>query len=249
MGHEATAGETIAVKVPRYRTDVMHPMDLVEDVAIAYGYDNVVPVIPDIASPAGEAPIEVFSRGLRNFMVGFGFQEVLTFMMSNTEKLFTKMAIPEVPIAETSNPKMEGYTSLRNRLIPSLMEVLANNKHHSYPQNIYEVDDVVLLDPKTDTGARSSRRLAVVLCHARANFSEAKAVMNSILENLDVEAEVEKGGQECFIDGRRLIAKVGGELLCWLGEIRPEVLEAWELEMPVAALEMDIDKLFKLMET
>ncbi len=249
MGHDATAGETIAVKVPRYRTDIMHPMDLVEDVAIAYGYDNVVPVIPDIASQAGEEPIEVFSRGLRNFMVGFGFQEVLTFMMSNTEKLFTKMAIPEEPIAETSNPKMEGYTSLRNRLIPSLMEVLANNKHHPYPQNIYEVDDVVLLDPRTDTGARSSRRLAVVLCHARANFSEAKAVMNNILENLDVEAEVEEGGQECFIDGRRLIAKVGVEPLCWLGEIRPEVLEAWELEMPVAALEMDIDKLFKLVGT
>ena len=88
---------------------------------------------------------------------------------------------------------MEGYTSLRNRLIPGLMEVLASNKHHPHPQNIYEVDDVVLLDPSTETGARSERRLAVALCHARANFSEAKAVLNSILENLDVEVEVEEG--------------------------------------------------------
>jgi len=101
MGHGAVAGDTLKVNVPRYRTDVMHPMDLVEDIAIAYGYDNVVPVIPDIASPAGEDPLEVFSRGLRNFMVGFGFQEVLTFMMSNREKLFTRMCIPEEPIAET----------------------------------------------------------------------------------------------------------------------------------------------------
>jgi len=249
MGHDAEPGETLRVSVPRYRTDIMHPMDLVEDIAIAYGYDKFVPMIPDIASEAGEAPLEIFSRGLRNFLVGFGFQEVVTFMMSNREKLFARMGLPEEPIAETSNPKMEGYTSLRNRLIPSLLEILGSNKHHPYPQNIYEVDDVVLLDPKTDTGARSSRRLAVVLCHARANFSEAKAVMNNILENLDVEAEVEEGGQECFIDGRRLIAKVGVEQLCWLGEIRPEVLEAWELEMPVVALEMDIDKLFKLVGT
>jgi phenylalanyl-tRNA synthetase beta chain len=233
------------VRVPRYRTDIMHPIDLVEDVAIAYGYDRFVPVIPEIASEAGEEPLEIFSRGLRNFLVGFGFQEVVTFMMSNREKLFARMGLPEEPIAETSNPKMEGYTSVRNRLLPSLMEVLSTNKHHPYPQNIYEVDDVILIDPSTETGARSARRLAIALCHAKANFSEIKAVMNSILENLEVEAMIEVGGLDCFIGGRRYIVKVEGEPLCWAGELRPEVLESWSLEMPVAALEMDVDKLFQ----
>jgi phenylalanyl-tRNA synthetase beta chain len=203
-------------------------------------------VIPDIASEAGEAPLEIFSRGLRNFLVGFGFQEVVTFMMSNREKLFARMGIPEEPIAETSNPKMEGYTSLRNRLIPSLLEVLSTNKHHPYPQNVYEVDDVVLIDPATETGARSARRLAVALCHARANFSEVKAVMDSILGNLERDYEIEAGGWDCFIEGRRLIAKAAGEPLCWAGELRPEVLESWELEMPVAALEMDVGRLLEL---
>ncbi|MDH5199382.1 MAG: phenylalanine--tRNA ligase subunit beta [Candidatus Bathyarchaeota archaeon] len=245
MGHEAEPGETLRVRVPRYRTDIMHPIDLVEDIAIAYGYDRFVPVIPEIASEAGEAPLEIFSRGLRNFLVGFGFQEVVTFMMSNREKLFARMGLSEEPIAETSNPKMEGYTSLRNRLLPSLMEVLSTNKHHPYPQNIYEVDDVVLIDSSTETGARSARRLAIALCHARANFSEIKAVMNSILENLEVEAEIEAGGLDCFIEGRRYIAKVEGGPLCWAGELRPEVLGSWGLEMPVAALEMDVDKLFQ----
>jgi phenylalanyl-tRNA synthetase beta chain len=249
MGHGAVAGDTLNVNVPRYRTDVMHPMDLVEDVAIAYGYDNVVPVIPDIASPAGEDPLEVFSRGLRNFMVGFGFQEVLTFMMSNREKLFTRMCIPEEPIAETSNPKMDAYDSLRNRLIPSLIEVLTNNKHHPHPQNLYEIDDVILLDPETETGARASRRLAVVLCHAKANFSETKAVLNAVLDNLDISAEINEGGWDCFIEGRRFTAMHEGKPLCWAGEIRPEVLVGWGLEMPVAALEMDIDYLFKALKS
>jgi phenylalanyl-tRNA synthetase beta chain len=248
MGHGAVAGDTLKVNVPRYRTDVMHPMDLVEDIAIAYGYDNVVPVIPDIASPAGEDPLEVFSRGLRNFMVGFGFQEVLTFMMSNREKLFTRMCIPEEPIAETSNPKMDAYDSLRNRLTPSLIEVLTNNKHHPHPQNLYEIDDVILLDPETETGARASRRLAVVLCHAKANFSETKAVLNAVLDNLDISAEINEGGWDCFIEGRRFTAMHEGKPLCWGGEIRPEVLVGWGLEMPVAALEMDIDYLFKALK-
>jgi len=246
MGYDAEPGETLRVKVPRYRTDIMHPMDLVEDVAIAYGYDKFVPMIPDIASEAGEDPLEVFSRALRNFLVGFGFQEVVTFMMSNREKLFARMALPEQPIAETSNPKMEGYTSLRNRLLPSLLEVFTANKHHPYPQNIYEVDDVILIDSSTETGARRARRLAVALCHARANFSEVKAVMNGILENIDLEAEIMEGGLDCFIEGRRYIAKVKGEPICWAGELKPEVLESWGLEMPVAALEMDVERLHEL---
>ena len=249
MGHDAMLGDKLTVKVPSYRTDIMHPMDLVEDVAIAYGYDKFVPEIPDIASEAGEDPLEIFSRGLRNFLVGYGLQEVVTFMMSNREKLFTRMTLPEEPIAETENPKMEGYTCLRNMLLPSLLEVLAANKHHPYPQNIYEVDDVVLLEESTETGARSARRLAIALCHARANFSEVKAVMDSILENLEVDVENVGVGLSCFIEGRRYVANADGVPLCWAGELRPEVLEAWGLEMPVAALEMDVDGIYELVKT
>ena len=217
------------------------------DVARAYGYDNVVPVRPDIASPAGEEPLEVFSRGLRNFMVGFGLQEVLTFMMSNREKLFTRMGLPEEPIAETSNPKMDAYDSLRNRLIPSLLEVLTHNKHHPYPQNIYELDDVVLIDPSTETGARSTRRLAVIICHAKANFSETKAMLNAVMENLDLPVEIREGGWGCFIEGRRFTATHDGTPVCWAGEVKPEVLLDWDIEMPVTALEMDIEHLFRVL--
>jgi len=69
--------------------------------------------------------------------------------------------------------------------------------------------------------------------------------MNTILENLELEAEVEEEGWDCFIEGRRYTATLGGEPLCWAGEMKPEVLERWELEMPVAALEMDVDYLYK----
>lgn len=249
MGHGVKPGEALEVSIPCYRTDVMHPIDLVEDVAIAYGYDKMESVIPPISTAAGEDPLEVFSRTLRSFMVGFGFLEVVTFMMTNKEKLFTKMGMPEEPVAEVENPKMEGYTTLRNRLIPSLLEVLSFNKHHPYPQNLYEVDDVILLDPETETDARTARRLAVVMCHARANLSEIRGVMDSLLGNLEVKAEVEAGGPDCFIDGRRFLAKVGGETLAWGGEMRPDVLLGWELEMPVAALEVDVNLLHRLAES
>ena len=249
MGHGASVnGNDLDVDVPCYRTDIMHPIDLVEDVAIAYGYDKVEYNIPPLYSAAGEDPIEIFSRNLRNLMVGFGYLEVVTFMLSNREKLFTKMSLTEEPIAEVENPKMETYNVLRNRLIPSLMEVLSVNKHHPYPQSLYEVDDIVLLDPRSETGARSARRLAIVLCHAKASFSEVKATLESILENLELKTVIEPGGWNCFIDGRKLIAKIGDKTLGWAGEIKPEVLQLWGLEMPVAAMEIDVDLLHTLVK-
>ncbi|MBD3173380.1 phenylalanine--tRNA ligase subunit beta [Candidatus Bathyarchaeota archaeon] len=246
MGYGAeTVWNILKVSIPSYRADIMHPIDLVEDIAIAHGYDNFEPNIPPIQSDAGEDPLEVFSRNLRNFLVGHGLLEVVTFMMSNRNKLFHRMEMPEEPICETENPKMEAYDSLRNRLLPSLMEILSFNKHHPYPQNLYEVDDIVVIDPTTETGARTKRRLSIVQCHAKANFSEIKSLMNSIMENLDVSVDVASGGWSCFIEGRRYVASIDGEPVCWAGEIRPQVLENWELEMPVAALEIDVEVLFK----
>ena len=250
MGHGSESfGDDIVVAVPCYRTDIMHQIDLVEDVAIAYGYDKVIPNIPPIHSIAGEDPLEIFSRNLRNFVVGYGYMEVVTFMLSSRDKLFAKMSLPDESLAEVENPKMEGYNVLRNRLLPSLMEVLSVNKHHPYPQILYEVDDVVLLDSSTDIGARSTRRLAIVQCYARANFSDIKATLLSLLENLEVKVEIEASGWDCFIEGRRFVARVDGEPLCWAGEIRPEALEAWQLEMPVAALELDVEFLHKLVKS
>ena len=246
MGHSGTVvWNIIKTHIPCYRADIMHPIDLVEDVAIAYDYDNFEPNIPPLLSEAGEDALEVFSRSIRNFMVGHGLLEVVTFMMSNADKLFKRMDMPEELICVTENPKMEAYDSLRNKLLPSVMEILSFNKHHPYPQNLYEVDDIVIIDPTTETGARSLRRLAMVQCHARANFSDIKATMNSILENLELEATIEEGGWNCFIPGRRYIAKLGDDVLCWAGEVKPEVLGNWDIEMPVAALELDMEVLFK----
>ena len=245
MGHTAQiVWNILQVNIPAYRADIMHPIDLVEDIAIAYGYDMFEPKIPPIQSEAGEDPLEIFSRNLRNFLIGHGLLEVVTFMMSNKDKLFYRMEMPEEPICETENPKMEAYDSLRNRLLPSLMEVLSFNKHHPYPQNLYEVDDVVIIDPSTETGARTKRRLSIVLCHSKANFSEIKAIMNSILENLKLDVKIEVAGWDCFIEGRRYVAKIGDKILCWGGEVKPQVLDHWDIEMPTAALEIDVNLLF-----
>jgi len=225
----------------------MHPIDLVEEVAIAYGYDLFEPEIPRISTVGAEDPLEVFSRQLRNFLVGFGLIETITFLLSNKDKLFHRMCLQEELAAETENPKTEEYCVLRNWLTPSLMEVLQNNRHHPYPQNLFEVGDIILLDPTDETGAKTVKRLAIVLSHSKASFSEIKAMVDSILRNLGIaDCAISEGNHSSFIEGRCFEMHHGGEFLCFGGEIRPEVLENWSLEMPVAALELDVDLLFKL---
>lgn len=169
-------------------------------------------------------------------------------MMSNREKLFEKMMLPEEPIAETANPKMEAYTSLRNRLLPNLLEVLYNNKHHPYPQNLFEIDDVIRLESTASVGAKTKRHLSVVLCHSKANFSEIKAVMDNVFDVLGVRPEVEEKSLNCFIEGRCCTGIMNSKALCWAGEIKPEVIVNWELELPIVALEIDVSFLHSLIQ-
>jgi len=236
--------ENIKVVIPCYRTDIMHQMDLVEDVAISYGYDKFKPEIPNISTIGNENPKERFAKKLRELMVGFGFQEVLTFILTNKENLFEKMNMKEIKIAETLNQKTQEYCVLRNWLTPSLMEVLWRNRHNEYPQNIFEIGDVIGLDD-SESGASNRKRLAFLLSHSKANFSEIKSHVESILRNLGIEKiKFEETDSPCFISGRAAKIIANDKVIGRFGEIHPKTILNWQLEMPVCSCEMDVDLLF-----
>jgi len=240
--------ENIKVIVPCYRTDIMHQIDLVEDVAIAYGYDKFKPEIPNISTIGNEKPKERFAKKLRELMIGFGFQEVLTFILTNKENLFEKMNMKEIKIAETLNPKTQEYCVLRNWLTPSLMEVLWRNRHNEYPQNIFEIGDVIRLDD-SESGASNRKRLSFLLSHSKANFSEIKSHVESILRNLGIEkVKFEETNSPCFIFGRTAKIIANNRVIGRFGEIHPKTILNWQLEMPVCSCEMDVDILFDMIQ-
>jgi phenylalanyl-tRNA synthetase beta chain len=249
MGFDAVeVGKNLQVVIPCYRIDIMHAMDLVEDIAIAYGYDRFKPEIPNISTIGEENPLEAFSTKLRTLLVGYGLQEVVTFILNNKENSYKKMLMGEKDVIETANPKTEEYTIVRSWLLPSLMEVLWRNRHREYPQNIFEVGDVIELSPSSETGAKTMRRLGVVLCHSKANFSEIKSTVESILSNLGIKGyKIEESTLPCFIPGRAAKIVVNEKNLGRFGEIHPEVVSNWEIEMPVAACEICVDLMFDLM--
>jgi phenylalanyl-tRNA synthetase beta chain len=242
-------GNKLTVLVPCYRTDVMHMIDLVEDVAIAYGYENFKEEIPNISTIAGEQPLEVLSTNIRSLMVGYGMQETMTFMLSNREKLFGRMNMKEEPVAETSNAKTSEYCVVRNWLLPSLMEVFSKNKHNDYPQKLFEVNDVFEIDESTESGVKTMKRLAIAVSHSRASFSEVRSLFESVLSNFGITGyKVEESKCPCYIKGRAAKFTIDGKAIARFGEISPQVLEKWDLEMPTAGGEICVNSMMGLLK-
>jgi phenylalanyl-tRNA synthetase beta chain len=240
MGHFVEVKNPMEVKIAPYRTDLLHPFDLVEEIAIAYGYNNFDPTIPKVATVAKSRKMEDFANQVRMILVGLGFQDCFTFVMSNHQRLFSKMNQPPRQIAEVLNPKTSEYSLLRDQLVPSLMEVLQNNKPSGYPQRFSEAGEVVYLDKSEETGTKNRYKLAGVVAHTRANFTEIKSVVEAVLRNLNIKAKFNSGENASFVPGRFAKFEYG-----YFGEIHPQVLNNWELEVPVAAFEIDLEAIFK----
>lgn len=235
------------VLIPCYRMDILHPVDVMEDIAIAYGLNNMKPKWPSDITIGGLSRIEEFSDNVRELMIGLGFQEVLTFVLTNHERLFERMNSEQEPVIDIANPKIMTMTCLRSWLLPSLMDFLSNNTHIEYPQRIYEVGDCTIWDPGLSNRARDVRKLACVSTHTKANFTEMKSYLEPLMLNLGVEFSLKPQTHPSFIDGRVGSILLGDKEVGIIGEIHPQVIQNWKLEDPVAALEMDLNKLYEIL--
>jgi phenylalanyl-tRNA synthetase beta chain len=246
------AGEgEIEVTVPCYRTDVMHQVDLVEDIAIAYGYNNIEALWRDLPTTGCVKQGQRLLDKARELMVGSGFQEILSYTLTNPDSLFTRMnvAADEVPalgltgLVEVANPKVATMTCLRNWLLPSLMGFLSSNKSVEFPQRIFELGKITLLDSSQETRTRDEEKLAAVVSHPSANFTEIKSTLDALFMNMGITWRIKPSMNPSFIEGRSGDVIVHDAVVGTIGEINPVVLTSWNLENPAAAFEIGIGKL------
>jgi phenylalanyl-tRNA synthetase beta chain len=242
---EKVSGDCISVLVPCYRVDVMHQVDIIEDVAVAYGYNNIEPTWRELPTTGRAKPDQRYIDIARELMVGLGYQETLNTTLTNHETLFQKMNMPPTKIIELSNPKIVTMTCMRNWILPSLIEFLSNNASVEFPQKIFELGKVTLLDETKETRTRDEDWIAAVTSHPQANFSEIKSALDSFMNNFGMEWQIKETSHASFIEGRVGIVKVNGSDVGIVGEINPAVLEAWKLENPAAALELNFQKILK----
>ena len=242
----APKGAVVSVLIPAYRLDILHPVDLVEEVVMGYGYENLVPEVPPPQHAGREDPMERFSRKLREIAAGLGFQEVNNYMMTNKEVLYTRMNAPELPTVELANPRQETFTCLRTWLIPQLIQVLSRSKHAEYPQRIFECGDVALIDESEDNMVREERRLALAISDAKVTLTDIHAVVDALMRLLGLSYSLASEEHPSFISGRCASIIVEGVKVGIMGEIHPQVLVNWGLEKPVVAAEISLTALMAL---
>jgi phenylalanyl-tRNA synthetase beta chain len=177
-------------------------------------------------------------------MIGFGFQEVFTFVLANPQVLFEKMNTPAEKVVEVENPVSLEYSVLRNRLLPGILNFLSYNKHVTYPQRVFECGDVVLIDGNEATRTVNRRKLSGAICDHTVSYEDIQAVLYSLMYNLGIKAwSIDRLDNISFIRGRAAVMSLHGSKVGILGEIDPTILQRFAVENPVAAFEIDVEKL------
>ncbi|MDN7025309.1 phenylalanine--tRNA ligase subunit beta [Methanoculleus sp. FWC-SCC1] len=226
--------DAVRVQVPCYRADILHDWDLFEDVAIAYGYGEITADLPATFTIGREHPISAISGAARTVMTGLGYLEAMPFTLTNERVLYGRMQREQSAGAlRLLHPISEEQTVVRTDILPLLMEALQLNKHRELPQRLFAAGDVV-------SDLVTYQTAAAVSIHPGADFSEAYAAADVLCRELGLDYSAVESDDPAFIDGRRGDIIVGGKKAGVFGEIHPGVLNAFELEHPVAALELDL---------
>jgi len=239
----------LAVSVPAYRTDILHEIDLVEEVAVGHGVFRLEPTKPATVTTGKKHLVTHVADAVRQILVGLGFTEALNFVLTNEIDHYQKMRQEPKELVTLANPVSTDYSIIRNELLPSLMKNLAVSKHHVFPQRMFEVSDVIKLNKKSETYTERRINLAAVSSHPTANFTEIKSFLESLLTNLGfTEWTVKETSHPTFLQGRVATISLRDNDLGVVGEIHPEVLNNFELENPTGAFEIDLQKIIEIVK-
>ncbi|MBI4163178.1 MAG: phenylalanine--tRNA ligase subunit beta [Candidatus Aenigmarchaeota archaeon] len=248
--------KTIELSYPGYRNDIMHPRDVAEDMMITYGYNKIPPVEIKFGSMGRLDELEEFCDKLADIVVGAGFQEILSYTLTNKNSLFQKMNFDPQDAAEIENPASANWSVFRNSLLPGLLEFFALNKHVEYPQKIFEIGKCIFLSDG-ETRSKDVKHIALGISSSDVNYDLIASNIDAVIRNLGLKCQLKKLSHPSFIEGRCaeiLIseptpkASNSPKRYGLLGEIHPQVLNNWNLEKPVLIAELNATELFYLLE-
>lgn len=231
------------VLVPAYRVDILHPVDIAEEVALGYGVDKIPPEYPPSKRAGAFNPFQEFLDSTATVMAGSGMVEMMTFELADNASLYERFGRPSQSRVAVMDPKSLDHSVLRDSLIPTLMAALTSNVKSDYPQRVFEVGRVFFR-----SGARVGEgwRLGCLLAHSGSNFSEAKMHAEALCRILAGKEATSIGAEHwAFSPGRTASLALGGKRLGVVGEVRPEVLESFGLRVPVSGFELDLSSIYE----
>ena len=240
MGHNYKDG---FAEIASWRNDILHEVDLIEDVAIAYGYENFIEDFPEIATVGKEDFKEIIKRKISEIFVGLNMLEVSNYHLTKRDDQFLKMGINEKnekEFIEVEGSKTD-YTILRKDLSHYLLKNFSENIDSEYPQFIFEMGRTFnLIDEKIVEG----ENLACAV--TPGNFTQIKQTLEYFFRMINLEVKFKEPLQSPvhFIEGRVGEIILDEKVIGYIGEIHPRILRNWKIKMPVALFEINLEKVF-----
>jgi phenylalanyl-tRNA synthetase beta chain len=183
----------LEVTVPPTRSDILHAVDIAEDIGIAYGYNNIVRRVPTTSTVGSEQPLNLLTDLLRDEIGRAGYIEVLTHGLCSQHDNFTALGRPITAAVSLSNPANIEYQVVRTTLLPGLLKTLQHNKSASFTNGfkLFEISDVVLVDnqhvvAQTIVGARNARRVCAVYAGPTSGFEVIHGLVDRIMTLTEV---------------------------------------------------------------
>ena len=228
------------VKIPAYRVDILHEVDLIEDVAIAYGYDNFIPEIPEISTIGGENKNEILKRKVSEILTGLEMLEVSNFHLTNKQNQFKKMSLKEKDFIEVEESRTD-YSILRKNLSHFLLKTLSENIDTEYPQRIFEIGKVF------DNEGKINEKESLGVAISPGNFTEIRQILEYFSKAIGVKIEISETNEfpNYFIDGRVVDIILNNKKIGFLGEVHPRILRNWRIKMPVSLFEISLEEIFE----
>ncbi len=246
FGAEVTGDDVvIRVLVPAYRADILHPCDIIEDIAIAYGYHRLPRRLIPTATVSQPLGIEEFSSSCARVLTGMGFIEITSLTLTNPRDQFTSLGIEDNGQSVVlENPVTVEGTILRQHLLEGILKSFARNSTQPLPQKIFEIGDVFRLEPAVENGVAAARHIAIGIADSSAGFADIKAVVDAFFFELDLAVQWSAQDQPFLIPGRSALISTGaGKPLGIAGEVHPEVLTRLEIPFPVVVAEINLQGL------
>lgn len=239
LGVRREAGSVVGL-VPPWRPDILGSVDLAEEVAIARGFAAFSPVLPPSPSMGRRLPGRIFRESVGRAMLGLGFQELRTQVLLSpaSAERFT----PPGEALPLRNPISSELSRVRPCLRASLLDALSRNTGNGYPQQVFEIGDVVVRDASADTGTRTEVHLGVAEAGEGAGFARAAGLSEHLFGLLGLKPPREPAESPGSIPGRVARLRIAGETVALLGEVHPSVLSELKLTVPVGWLEVDLTR-------
>lgn len=258
--------DLVDVSIPPTRADVLHQADIMEDVAVAYGFNKLPRSFPGksgtIAQPLA---INKLSDIVRLETAMAGWSEVMPLILCSHDENFAWLNKKDdgKTAVKLANPKTLEYQVVRTTLIPGLLKTIRENKHHSVPMKIFEVSDVAFKAPELERKSRNERHFAAAWYGKTSGFEVVHGLLDRVMlmlksafvtneEGLEIKGKagdmsywIEEVDDPTYFPGHAasIHAKIGGKeaVVGVFGILHPTVLEKFELKYPVSTLEINIE--------